>query len=177
MSTTKETHPFDQFIETYVMAEATEVISVDEAEKQILALSETLLKATNGAISATYRCITCKKLSTDHPDNNVKGCNLRSSGLDPEAHANDVNKQFSILRQCVPAMTASLSKTASSPTSLVAAKEKVIQEKEKVIREREMELQRKDDEVKQKTKEIDGWKRKVDAEAMKMVAANQRFEY
>ena len=65
------------------MAEAAEVISVEEAERQILALSEALQKATNGAILATYRCITCKKLSTDHPDNNVKGCNLQSSGLDP----------------------------------------------------------------------------------------------
>ena len=89
----------------------------------------------------------------------MKGCNLRLSGLDPEAHANDVNKQFLILRQC----------------DGESAKEKVIQEKEKVIQEREMELQRKDNKVKQKMKEIDGWKKKVDAEAMKMVAANQRI--
>ena len=71
------------------------VISVEEAEHQIQILSGSLKAATNGAIAATYRCVTCKKLSTEHTvKGDVKGCNLCSAGLDIEAHANDVNKQY-----------------------------------------------------------------------------------
>ena len=76
------------------------VISVEEAEHQIQILSGSLKAATNGAIVATYRCVTCKKLSKEHTDGNVKGCNLCSAGLDPEAHANDVNKQYGFASMC-----------------------------------------------------------------------------
>ena len=49
-------------------------LSVDQALSEIARQNENLLAKSGKTVSVQYRCITCKKLATEHRDGNVKGC-------------------------------------------------------------------------------------------------------
>ena len=58
-----------------------QTISTDDMQQDIFRLDAEINAMTDKAVSATYRCQTCCKLATEHPDGNVKYCNRKKSSI------------------------------------------------------------------------------------------------
>ena len=58
-----------------------QTISTDDMQEDIFRIDSEIQALTDKAVGCVYRCVTCWKLSSEHPDNNVKYCHQKQSPL------------------------------------------------------------------------------------------------